>query len=178
MRHEARSSVMAAPACCLAVPARFRADSRRRDGSTQGFLLTGLVSLLPLLPGCAVRASEPLTPGAETSGTNRKARATSRVAPELFTLYEGWNRSVAPAEKPESGIAIRSPLSVRDGFVLIDCAANGDPTLLSAALSDLGMTGTTVFQRVVSGWLPIAAIGRLAELEGLALARPATAQIH
>lgn len=66
-------------------------------------------------------------------------------------------------------------VQLRDGRVLVDCAAAGDAEVLAAALRELGMTDVAVFKRMVSGWLPIESIGELETLESLRFARAAAA---
>ena len=59
--------------------------------------------------------------------------------------------------------------------MVIDAAAEGDPTALASELEALGLEDPAVFGRMVSGRLPIPAIPALEDLASLRFARPAYA---
>jgi hypothetical protein len=99
------------------------------------------------------------------------------VSPELWALFERGRREEEPAATGEPVVGPVQP-PTRDGFVVVDCTAAGDPRVLASALEELGMEDTTIFKRVLSGRLPIAAIGDLVEIESLRLARAALARTN
>lgn len=128
-----------------------------------------------LASACAAPVYEAPVPQSDPSSeASLRTPDSSPVAPELLALYE--RREEPAAADPDSPSMTGSPLVVRDGRVLVECAAQGEPGALATALAELGMTDTAVFQRMVSGWLPIDAIGDLEQLENLRFARPAVAR--
>ena len=66
-------------------------------------------------------------------------------------------------------------LQVSAGLVIVDAVAFGDVQALKTNLEALGMRGAVAFGRIVSGYLPIAAIEGAAVLASLQFARPAYA---
>jgi hypothetical protein len=64
-------------------------------------------------------------------------------------------------------------LQVSAGLVIVDAVAFGDVQALKTNLEALGMRGAVAFGRIVSGYLPIAAIEGAAVLASLQFARPA-----
>ena len=69
----------------------------------------------------------------------------------------------------------RNLVRLKDEKVVIDAVAAGDVDELVSELEALGMENTAVFGRVVSGWLPIAALEQASQLGALKLARAAYA---
>jgi hypothetical protein len=67
---------------------------------------------------------------------------------------------------------------VRGMEVLIDAVATGDPQLLLANLQALGLRNGGVYNNLVSGLLPIAAIGQAEQLSQLKLARASQCQLR
>ena len=128
-----------------------------------------------LLAACITARPDPGTNIAE-EGQEAQGKA-SRIGPELLALAESRQQEGEATDRSESGLA-KAPLPVRDGRVLVDCTADGDPEALATALADLGMIEPATFQRVVSGWLPIESIERLGDLESLRFARASGAQTH
>lgn len=128
-----------------------------------------------VLSACAAPVYKAPVPQSDPSSeASPRTRDSSPVAPDLLALYE--RRDQPAADDPDSPSMSGSPMVVRDGLVLVECAAHGEPGALAAALGELGMTDTAVVQRMISGWLPIDAIGDLEELENLRFARPAVAR--
>jgi len=90
--------------------------------------------------------------------------------PDLASLYETYVACESAGKPcPPSGSAVVS----ESGDVLIDAVASADANVLKADLVALGMRDAAVAGRIVSGWLPILAIPRLAGLTTLQFARPA-----
>jgi hypothetical protein len=90
---------------------------------------------------------------------------------------------------PRTGTKISADLAQRyedhragraspDDRVLIDAVAAGDVTVLKADLERLGMQEAVAFGRMVSGRLPVSAIGALNRLASLQFARLAQATTH
>lgn len=69
----------------------------------------------------------------------------------------------------------RKLVRLKDEKVVIDAVAAGDVDELVSELEALGMENTAVFGRVVSGWLPVAALEQASQLGALKLARSAYA---
>jgi hypothetical protein len=128
-----------------------------------------LSSLVLLGGGTAACASDPTKGG--------QARVSSKVSTELAQLYEGraGGRAPTPGGPLQPG---SPPLRVVDDRVLIDAVAAGDVHALKADLEALGMREAVAFGRIVSGQLPIGAIGALDGLASLQFARPASATTH
>ena len=89
----------------------------------------------------------------------------------LFREYEAF-RGAGGGAAFQPGNA---SLPVRQGMVVID-AASEDSRTLRADLEALGLQNGATYQRMVSGRLPVAAIGAAAALPSLRLARAATFQ--
>ena len=98
--------------------------------------------------------------GATDRANGGRARATARVSEELAQIYEG-----------------RGSRSSGD-LVLIDAVASHDAAALKADLEALGMKEAVAFGRIVSGRLPVTAIGALDGLSTLQFARPAHVRTH
>jgi hypothetical protein len=93
-----------------------------------------------------------------------------RIGPELRRLYEGY----VAAQGSGRPFTPDDPLvAVADGCVVIDAVAAADVETLRADLVALGMRGAVAAGRIVSGQLPVAAIGALAGLPSLRFARAA-----
>lgn len=60
----------------------------------------------------------------------------------------------------------------RDGLVLIEAVASGDPRALLRDLEALGLRDGVVVGRVVNGWLPVASFAGAQRLATLQFVRP------
>lgn len=98
--------------------------------------------------------------------TSAQQKPDHGVSQDLLDLFEQSRTARAAGDH---GLSY-----VRDGDVVID-AASEDPDALLADLTALGLRNGAVYGRVVSGLLPIEAIGALPSLRSLRLARPAYA---
>jgi hypothetical protein len=126
-----------------------------------------LVSLSGLVPGCTSPAAQ----------FNDAPGRMSKIAPELFMLYEDYSTYLA---SPSHGaFKSSSPLlQIIDDRVIIDAVASENTNVLKSDLEALGMQQAVVFGRVVSGQLPILAIREMATLPSLSFARAATAVLQ
>lgn len=127
-----------------------------------------VVALLAYAGGCTM---------SDAQSTGNKAGWTSKVAPELITLYDEYSNYLASGK---SGVFkfTNSLVQVIDDRVVIDAVASGDASVLEADLESLGMQHAVAFGRVVSGQLPILAISRMATLPSLNFARAASAVLQ
>ncbi|CEM02318.1 unnamed protein product [Vitrella brassicaformis CCMP3155] len=69
-------------------------------------------------------------------------------------------------------------IKVNDGLVTVDAVASGDVETLMRDLEELGMKDMVSFGRLVSGHLPVAAIGALSSISTLNFVRAAAAETH
>jgi hypothetical protein len=100
-----------------------------------------------------------------------------KVSPDLMTLHGEHARWLKSSGA--TAFASSSPLlRIVEGRVVIDAAASGEARALLADLEALGMRKGATFGRMVSGELPIEAIGDLAGLATLQFARPAYARTN
>src|SRR5262249_12394460 len=100
------------------------------------------------------------------------AKDDAKLAPELHALYEAY----LAAERTGAPFAPgRFPVPIVDGRVVIDATASADVAGLRADLEALGMQHVASAGRIVSGQLPISAIGALSALSSLRFARAAMA---
>ena len=99
----------------------------------------------------------------------------AKISPELRALHEAY----LSAQRNRTPLPPRDPLvPVIDDRVIIDASASGDVPALQADLVALGMREAVSAGRIVSGQLPISAIGSLATLPTLQFAWPAAAATH
>jgi hypothetical protein len=87
------------------------------------------------------------------------SQAPTKVTADLVHLYE----------------SARAGRTSPDDHVPIDAVASGEASVLKADLERLGMQDAVAFGRIVSGRLPVRAIGALNGLASLQFARPAHA---
>jgi hypothetical protein len=109
----------------------------------------------------------PARPGADPS--------MAKLSAELVALYEAYlaARQTGTPFRPTDPL-----LQLVDDRVVIDAVAAGETGVLRSDLIALGMRGAVAVGRMVSGQLPIAAIGGLAGLPSLRFARAAAATTH
>ena len=112
----------------------------------------------PAHVGVAVALALVTLVGAVTGGAG--AQVSARVDGDLATLHAAYLA------------CRREQASCPPSDVLIDAVASGDPGALRDDLAALGMRNIAVAGRIVSGWLPVPAIPRLAGLSTLQFARP------
>ena len=99
----------------------------------------------------------------------------ARIGLDLTQLYVEYEEHLA--RTPALKFVPSSPLMrVHQNAVVIDAVATGDANALRDALVARGMTHAAVYQRYVSGVLPIRALAEVAGLAELRLARPAYAR--
>lgn len=143
------------------------------------------IALVLLLSGGAVaQQQERLVEQA----LDTKLGPLSRLSPELISIYRQAEAARAAAavpppgtEPPEgAGTAQLRPANLApvtdDGRVLIDAVADGETGSLLTELEPLGFETTGIWGRVVSGYLPIAALEELAAATNLRFARAAVAR--
>ena len=114
------------------------------------------------------------------SGADRigKDGVMARVGLDLAMLYHehrDFNQRGGAAVLKRAFQSSRKLLRVKDEKVVIDAVAAGDVDQLARQLEALGLENSAVFGRMVSGWLPIAALERASRLGALKLARSASA---
>ena len=98
----------------------------------------------------------------------------AKVSHDLAILYHEYESY--QVQGGSVGFTPSNPLlQVSTGLVIVDAVAFGDVQTLKADLEALGMRGAVAFGRIVSGYLPIAAIEDAAVLASLQFARPAYA---
>ncbi len=111
------------------------------------------------LAGCgrepADRGSSPVVASSPSTTRPAPAASTSSTAPALLALGPEWTQ--------------------RDGRVLIEAVASGDPQVLLRDLEALGMRDGVVVGRVINGWLPVASFERAQRLASLQFVRPTQA---
>ena len=96
----------------------------------------------------------------------------AKVDPDLRALYDSYS----PEERHQdtSTKSGNLPLvQIVEDRVVIDAVSSGDVQALKADLMTLGMQEAVAVGRIVSGQLPIRAIGALDGLASLQFARPA-----
>jgi subtilisin family serine protease len=119
--------------------------------------------------------------GSQILGIDETAKdpEVSKVGHDLLAIYNEYQAYQKQADAKAPGApAFKSSNSLArivDEHVVIDAVAAGDPKVLASELKKLGLKGTAVFGRMVSGGLPISAIPALKTLEALKFARPAYA---
>lgn len=120
--------------------------------------LAALAAALIVLAGGAASG------GPKDSKVNAALTALHEAHATHMARSSGW--PFAPADARARVVEER---------VVIDAVADGDPLVLKAALSALGIQNVAVFGRVVSGELPMSAIPALETAPGLRFARPSYA---
>jgi len=105
-----------------------------------------------------------------------KGSVSAKVGQTLSKLHNEYRafqeRTANTHAKPETFQPRTEMVQVRGNYVAIYAVASDDPSALRADLEKLGMKDVTVSGRVVSGWLPIPAIGQLETVPGLQFVRP------
>ena len=125
--------------------------------------------LTALLVACLVLA------GGSGFAAPHKDVPMAKVSPELRALYDAY----LAAQRDGSPFRASDPLvRIVDDRVIVDAVASGDVVALEAELRALGMQGIVSAGRMVSGQLPISAIGALTGLPSLRFIRAATSVTH
>jgi len=107
-----------------------------------------------------------------------KGGPLSKVGPILADLYREHEAYLEQGSLKAQARTFQSKaplLRTRGDMVVIDAVAAGDPSALKRDLDALGLTDAAVFEHMVSGRLPIAALDEVAGLTSLRFARPAMA---
>ncbi len=113
--------------------------------------------------------------GAATkSEKGSKGGAMANVGFDLARVYDE-HESYLAAVRPRVFKSSNRLLRIVDERVVIDAVAAGDAHTLKTELEALGLQKGSAFGSMVSGWLPIAAVDKLAALKSLKFARPAYA---
>ncbi len=130
----------------------------------QRVVLLGLVALLTL----------PATGAGGQDVPDSPAAAASKVGAVLSALYEEYRSHQHLGDG--TVFATESPIvRIVEDRIVIDAVASGETDALRKDLEALGMQKIASFGRMVSGQLPIRAIGDVNALETLQFARPAGA---
>jgi hypothetical protein len=109
--------------------------------------------------------------GVSSSEGSGKEEPMAKISPELRALYDAY----VAAQRSGTPFSVRDPLiSIVDGRVIVDAVASGDVAALETDLVALGMHAAVSAGRIVSGQLPISAIGAVAALPSLRFVRAAT----
>jgi len=99
----------------------------------------------------------------------------AKISPELLALYDAY----LAAQRGGIPFSPNDPLvRLVDDRVIVDATASGNVAALETDLRALGMRGTVSAGRIVSGQLPILAIGALANLHSLRFVRAAASVTH
>jgi hypothetical protein len=99
---------------------------------------------------------------------------TAKISPELKALYEAYLR----AQRDATSFVPDPLMPVVDDRVIVDASASGDVAALLADIVALGARGAVSAGRIVSGQVPIAALGSLAALPTLQFAWPAVSAMN
>ncbi|HJV08127.1 MAG TPA: hypothetical protein VJ653_00530, partial [Acidimicrobiales bacterium] len=101
--------------------------------------------------------------------------ATTTTAPQPSTSTTAA-RATAPATTTTRPVTASTALgpewTQRDGQVLIEAVASGDPGSLLRDLQALGLREGVLVGRIVNGWLPVAAFDSARRLDSLQFVRP------
>ncbi len=99
---------------------------------------------------------------------NAKTGPMKKLGASLIQLHERFqaHRGTASAFQ-----AADPSLIVNDGYVLVDAAAQGSAAGLLESMKRMGGKGLGVFGRMVSGWMPVGALGNMAKSTSLRTAR-------
>jgi hypothetical protein len=149
--------------------------------TSAGSRLGAVAAMAMVLVGCGSNraadrgvASPPSTAAATTASTGtpstRAAGATSTTARPATTAATSPTPTSAVAKPPP--VALGPEWTQRDGRVLIEATASGDPQALLRDLQALGLTEGVVFGRLVNGWLPVGAFDTAQRLATLQFVRP------
>lgn len=117
--------------------------------------------------------------GSQILGIDETAKdpKVSKVGHDLLAIYNEYQAYQKQADAKVPGApAFKSSNSLArivEEHVVIDAVAAGDPKVLASELQKLGLKGTAVFGRMVSGRLPLSVILKLKDLQSLKFARPA-----
>jgi len=107
----------------------------------------------------------------------RKTGPMKKAGPQLTGLFEAWQAHQRQA--PEAAfVAPDDALPIDGDFVLVDAAAETSAGALLEEFKKLGGKGLGAYGRVVSGWLPIAALDRVTRSKQLRQVRPALFVTH
>ena len=110
-----------------------------------------------------------MTPGVARAQQGKPAGPVTQDLLNLLDEYTAFRQTF-----PDSAFtSVNTLLRIRDDRVLVDATASGDGQALLAELESLGLNHGAAFGVVVSGWLPIAAISELPNLQHLQAIRPA-----
>ena len=112
-------------------------------------------------PSTALAATSPSSTLLPVTSTSLPAPVSTTRAPAPTTSA---TTTPAPALGPE--------WTQRDGRVLIEATASGDPRTLLRDLEALGLRDGVVFGRVVNGWLPVESFPAAQRLTSLQFVRP------
>ena len=125
--------------------------------------------LKALVVACLVLA------GGSGSAASDKDGPMAKISPELRALYHAY----LAAQRGGSQFRTSDPLiRIVDDRVIVDAVASGDVAALEADLRALGMQGAVSAGRMISGQLPISAIGALTGLPSLRFIRAAASVTH
>ena len=102
-----------------------------------------------------------------TSSSSPARSTTTRPAPAASASSTTANTAPSP-----SPIALGPEWTQRDGRVLIEAVASGDPQVLLRDLVALGLRDGVVVGRVVNGWLPVESFPAAQRLGSLQFVRP------
>ncbi|TWT92884.1 Bacillopeptidase F precursor [Botrimarina colliarenosi] len=94
-----------------------------------------------------------------------------KIGADLAAIYRETLGLDLAAHANASSSGARNLVEIQDGWVLVDAFAEEDGLELLTRLEDLGMQGGSVYSRTVSGWMPVEALGGMAELTAMRFAR-------
>ncbi|MCH7734184.1 MAG: hypothetical protein IH961_03095, partial [Chloroflexi bacterium] len=146
-------------------------------GSTSKVSLAALLVGLVLVPATLL----PLQGSTANAGTSAE-RSQSKIDRSLIRLHDLYILAGMPDDPADLNSIGPAPVlsddgflefaQIYDGLVLIEAAA-ADADNAMQALEALGLTQGTVFDRAISGYVPILAIPDLEQIEGLTAVRMA-----
>lgn len=136
------------------------------------------------LAGCGREAADRGSAPASTSSTSSPPSTTTTILPATSSSSPARSVTTRPvpaastspttantAPSP-SPIALGPEWTQRDGRVLIEAVASGDPQVLLRDLVALGLRDGVVVGRVVNGWLPVESFPAAQRLGSLQFVRP------
>jgi len=92
--------------------------------------------------------------------------AAAKIDGALLKVFQEYQSHLQHA--PNTLFQPRNPfLRISKGHILVDARTNADGGLLLSKMNQLGMHNGSHFRGTVSGWLPIGAIRKAAEIESL-----------
>lgn len=106
-----------------------------------------------------------------------KGGSMAKVSGDLVALHGEYQAFVSRGGNAQQFGSPRALVQTKEGFVVVDATASGDATALHADLQSVGARNLSVFGRMVSGRVPIAAIPNLDALGTLKFVRPAYARM-